>query len=487
MKILDHKLAMALVFALLCGCGAPLALDDAGVANEEKLLDMELAENPPAFLAHCKQILDANGPLAAAALVKRAAFYSKSGKPKPAALDLARLWAEHPDAVEEAGLAATIPASLQQAGFYLEAGLLTSASDANETAAAVWARLQHSSGSSSPTARYMAHTPDLDALLQSSGNAPGEEAADFIARAACVACRQNNFEANRLLEAFTEKTAAGLTAQNISLPDLKWLDACAAVVVEEAKKTREVRIFSEEDVLPEGLSAAIHALEDLRTNLLETIAARARAQSPDAFARATEQLVAFCLSIDNRLAVRNACERAIESFAGSRREAVYRLKLADMYREIWKTPTLAMREYRALRSRFPNSPIARKAQLRECMALRDLERYGEAFSLAAGLFEGAEPAPAARLFAAACAVDMDSPEKAHECVWDLVRISPEAPEASQGLLWLANTKVKSQDYPGALEALRYLADNYPNSAEAAKARVTMGRLEKSTTVAQRTR
>ncbi|MCX5768878.1 MAG: extracellular solute-binding protein [Candidatus Hydrogenedentes bacterium] len=434
------------------------------------------------------------GPLYVRAIQQR-----RAGLPKPAALDLIRLYALHPEAVKGTRAVPYICATLQDAGYFLEADLIEKSPDPTRAAAFLWNEFSPAATALGPqsaanltsTALYLRHAPDITAIEQAA-SAPGIldspiARALHSARIARIALQA--IEPELAAERYTRLTDAAEAAINST--DLPADDSVQLAQTLAASYLACQSFMSNGGQLRPNLDAVVKRLEPKalplgRKMLRLYLAAWLKATPPgndgaDKLAAEIDRIVEWAQHDDHET-VLGAYNTFLDQFPESPQAPDVLAKLADYCQTRMRDAAKAASLYARLIDKYPNAPNVEKAVLRQALALYENKDHRAALDTLAAFIQKKPGSPniaTARYMAALAEAALGLTDDAQAHMTSLVNEFPASPLAPRALYWLGMNHIMRQEYKDANDIFRMLVDRYPESNYAQQAKSYISNLEKT--------
>jgi len=452
---------------------------------------------PPRAGAEVDARIAALGPLYVRAIQQRLA-----GRPKHAAIDLIRLYALHPDAVDQMHAGSYISATLKDAGFFLEADLLEKPPEPARAAAALWKEFAPAASALDPQATadlntvalYLRHAPDVAAIEQAAEaaaehgilDAPLDRALHFarMARIAIEAVQPEEAAARYTL--FTEAAETAINAPNIAEDDSIQLAQTLAASCLACRS-----FMSNGDQLRPNLDTIIKRLEPKTTELSQKmlrlyLAAWLVTLPPgnDGAEKMIEQVdhVVEWTQRDDHDSVLNAYNTFLDRYPDAPQAPDVLAKLADYCQVRMRDSAKAATLYANLIDKYPDAPNVEKAVLRQALALYENKDYRAALDTLNAFIQKKPDSPniaTARYMAALAEAALGLVEDAQAHMTRLINEFPASALAPRALYWLGMNYVMRQEYKDASEIFHMLTDRYPQSEYAQRARAYITNLEKT--------
>jgi TolA-binding protein len=474
---------------------AGIESDAAGSAVDAAVFDWRLGGmEPAARVAACAKELEAPGADSTrrgrVALYRRAIRLRESGDAKQAALDLVRLYALHPKAVEEMGAVGYVCGTLKEAGLLLESDLLDKSPEPDRAAAALWRAFSGMGDSQTAAAVYFRHSPDVAAMEQavSDGSLLDDPFARAlycgrVARIALEAVAPDKAAAR--YGAFVEAAASAIDTGELGGDDCIHLAQTLAV---SHLACRSFVIYGRE--LRPNLEGAIKRVEPKTAELgrrmlglyldarLKTMPAGN--EGAGSLLAEVERVVEWADRSDHETAL-SAYGVFLERYPETAEAPQALERLADYCQVRLRDSVKAAGLYAELIGKYPDAPNVEKAVLRQALALYENKDYRAALDTLTAFIEKKPESSniaTARYMAALAEAALGLVDEAQSHMTSLVNEYPASALAPRALYWLGMNHVTRQEYGEAAEVFRMLTERYPESDYADRARTYIGNLER---------
>jgi len=461
-----------------------------------------LAPEPEKLLTACSQALEPSGADATrrgrVALYRRAIYQRQAGLPKHAALDLIRLYSLHPDAVKDMHAVPYISATLKDAGFILEADLLEKSPDPARAAAALWKEFAPAAHALDPqatidlnaTALYLRHAPDVAAIEQTASE-PGILDSPLTRALHCARMARIALEAVQPEEAadrYALFTDAAETA--INTPDLTQDDSIQLAQTLASSYLACRSFMSNGEQLRPNLDTIIKRLEPKTLALgqkMLTLYLAAWLKTIPTGNDGAEKMIAQVDRVvewaqrDDHDTVLNAYNTFLDRYPDAPQAPDALAKLADYCQVRMRDSAKAATIYASLINKYPDAPNLEKAVLRQALALYENKDYRAALDTLSAFIQKKTDSPnvaTARYMAALAEAALGLTDDAQAHMTSLVNEFPASTLAPRALYWLGMNHIMRQEYQDASDIFHMLADRYPQSEYAQRARSYISNLEK---------
>jgi len=480
--------------------GTALAL-----AAFDKTLALE-GNDPNRFLELCEQELTqaTREGEARVALLRRFEFYRETKQSKRAALDALLFMAEYPEISRRMGTTSSLIAAVRNAGFIIEAKLLKEAPVLGEAAQTLHGELARSKtdaereDAAAPcTAIYWRFAPNLEKMAEVV--VPDEpvsfENVFLLARMAAIAAF--DLDAREVMEfasAYSDAVKRFAAAGPVSTQDLRRLAACCEVLVDDrlgmfgsragdAVLSRRAGYNAGRYISPGALEQATASLFDAWADVVQLLHDRDPDATAASFAGFIDEQISLLEALGNHRAVIACHKRFIDRYPDDlERVPRYWLAMAECYGGPLNAPEEAVEILAALAERYPDSPEALSASMKQGLLLYEAGRYEQAVEILE-VFAAKNPenemATTARFLSALCLAAMGLAEESETAMIRITQEDPQSPVAARALFWLGSTRLSQQAYDKARDAFRDLIERYPESPYTPQARNYVEKLSKS--------
>lgn len=462
-----------------------------------------LATDPDRLIAQCSQTLEPPGADATrrgrVALYRRAICQRQNRNTKQAALDLIRLYALHPGPVDQMHAGPYICATLKDAGFLLESDLLQKSPEPPRAAASLYKEFTPAAHSLDPqstadlsaTALYLRHAPDVAAIEQAAA-APGMLDSPLTRAIHSARMARIALEAVQPDEAATRYTLFTQAAETaINTTDLPQDDAIQLAQTLAASYLACRSFMSDGEELRPNLETVVKRLEpkasELGRKMLNLyLAAWLKTLPPgndgaEKLLPQIDRVVEWAQRGDHDT-VLNAYNIFLDRYPDSPQAPDVIAKLADYCQVRMQDSAKAAALYAGLINKYPDAPNVEKAVLRQALALYENKDYRAALDTLDAFIQKKPGSPniaTARYMAALAEAALGLVDDAQTHMTKLVNEFPASTLAPRALYWLGMNHVMRQEYKDASEIFHMLADRYPESEYAQRAKTYTANLEKT--------
>ncbi len=468
----------------------------------QKSLRFAQSEDADAFLAKCAELI-ARAPGstdARVALHERLEYYIQQGRTKDAALDTLRFWSAYPEVVERMEVATQFVSNLRNAGWLLEAQMLSQTTGPAEVAKGLLAEFSHAGESHDEhwqlSTEYLDHTPDYLAVENAVTilpEGPVDRQILWWARLSCLsAVKLDGENSDRYFSKFVslldnrrafpvdpgtslaEINAAALSAIFNAFGQSRWLDRFAPTGTSAAANLTTLMARSSRagcDLAFERLNRPEDAAQYLKL-----------VEAHEEFLRKVHRIDGLSPEGDRSIAatIADAYDSVVSRFPKAPEAPRAMLRKASVYREASDQAT-AVQAYDALIAQYPEAAEVPLAKLDRAASLIASKQYDVASgALKAVLEEYAADnriVPAAEFLAAVCADNLGSADEAVRRMESIAEEFTKSTYAVRALFWLANHALAQNEYEAARYYLAELIDRYPEDRLASDARQLKKRLD----------
>jgi len=454
---------------------------------ELRLLKAESAER---FLAACDDALggaNSAGRIGAVALQRRWEYYQELDDVKKASLDALLFWARFPERTVRLNLMLRFTGVMEQAGFLLEAKLLTASTKPGDVAEWLWEQsfiACAASDTESADVQYYKTAPaytEILATAKDSGLAEPQRAL-ACARCACLAASSRD-EKTACAAIDTYARVVGHMAPSLtSTADAEVLLLTGGILAEPLQTAARQAEPLAKDVKFKTRTGARGALDDLGQAQRALLAYCIETEAPPEAAAhwVTEAVAFFDKSLDNA-SPSKLFEQYLAKYTQGPAVAEILFKYGDFQKEKLKSPQKAIEQYRKAWEIAPKTDPGAAALLAAAQTLYEQKSNEEAYLAFQEVMAASAPNTPRRQtaqFGAACteaALGMEDDAMQHMLA--LATDAPQAELAPAALYWVAKKHVERHQYEDGQRILQDMQQRYPNAPETVHAKNLITKLD----------